>query len=208
MTAFSLDSGLPAPASLPLVPTADEAAEAAEAALVLAAQAACPDAFRTLLERHQQRVYHFCFHYLRDAGDAREACQDTFLRAHTALPRYRPRARLGTWLFQIALNLCRDRQRARPAARGRQLVALDAQVLPCQRPAPDEASMRDSDLAKLDRGLLALPEKFRTVLVLSCLDGLSHAECAAILKCSERAIEGRLYRARQRLGEWWEKQDR
>jgi RNA polymerase sigma factor (sigma-70 family) len=204
MTAFSLDSSLPAPLSLPLVPTADEAAEAA---LVQAAQGGCPDAFRTLVERHQQRVYHFCFHYLRDAGDAREACQDTFLRAHAALARYRPRARLGTWLFQIALNLCRDRLRARPAARGRQLVALDAQDLPCQRPAPDEAAMRDTDLAKLDRGLNALPEKFRTVLVLSCLDGLSHAECAAILKCSERAIEGRLYRARQRLGGWWEKQD-
>lgn len=205
MTAFSLDSSLPAPVSLPLVPTADEAAEVA---LVQAAQGGCPDAFRSLVERHQQRVYHFCFHYLRDAGDAREACQDTFLRAHAALPRYRPRARLGTWLFQIALNLCRDRLRSRPAARGRQLVALDAQDLPCQRPAPDEAAMRDTDLAKLDRGLLALPEKFRAVLVLSCLDGLSHAECAAILKCSERAIEGRLYRARQRLAEWWEKQDR
>jgi RNA polymerase sigma-70 factor (ECF subfamily) len=205
MTAFSLDSSLPSPISLPLVPTADEAAEAA---LVLAAQAACPDAFRALVERHQQRVYHFCFHYLRDAGDAREACQDTFLRAHTALARYRHRARFSTWLFQIALNLCRDRLRSRPAARGRQLVALDAQDLPCQGPTPAEAAMRDTDLAKLDRGLAALPEKFRTVLVLSCLDGLSHAECAAILKCSERAIEGRLYRARQRLAEWWEKQDR
>ena len=87
------------------------------------------------------------------------------------------------------------------------LVALEAQDLPCHGPAPDEAAMRDTDLAKLDRGLHALPEKFRAVLVLSCLDGLSHAECAAILKCSERAIEGRLYRARQRLGEWWEKQE-
>jgi RNA polymerase sigma-70 factor (ECF subfamily) len=64
--------------------------------------------------------------------------------------------------------------------------------------------MRGADLAKLDRGLAALREKSRTVLVLSCLDGLSHGECAAILKCSERAVEGRLYRARQQLASWWE----
>lgn len=65
--------------------------------------------------------------------------------------------------------------------------------------------MRDTDLAKIDRGLNALPEQFRAILVLSCLDGLSHGECAEILKCSERAVEGRLYRARQRLAEWWER---
>jgi RNA polymerase sigma-70 factor (ECF subfamily) len=204
MTASSLNSA--AALSLPAGTTPDD--PAIEAPLVAAAQAGCPDSFRSLVERHQQRVYHFCFHYLRDAGDAREACQDTFIRAHGALPRYHHRTRLSTWLFQIALNLCRDRLRSRPAARGRQLVALEDQDLPCQRPAPDEAAIRDTDLAKLDRGINALPEKFRTVLVLSCLDGLSHAECAAILKCSERAIEGRLYRARQRLADWWEKQDR
>ncbi|MCW1923663.1 RNA polymerase sigma factor [Luteolibacter arcticus] len=200
MTASSLASIL---AALPVSPVPEAAAEQA---WIEAARGGCPQAFRALVERHQQRVYHFCFHHLRDAGDAREACQDTFIRAHGALPRFRPRAQLSTWLFQIALNLCRDRLRARPTARGRVIVPLDDHEPPCHRATPDEASMRDNDLAKLDRGLDALPEKFRTVLILSCLDGLSHGECAAILKCSERAIEGRLYRARQRLAEWWEKE--
>lgn len=173
--------------------------------MIAAAQKGCPDAFRALVERHQQRIYHFCYHYLRDAGDAREACQDTFIRAHKALPRFRPKAKLSTWLFQIAHNLCRDKARTR---RGRTTVELDdhAKDLPCHRAAPDEAAMRDADMAKLDRGLKALPEKFRAVLVFSCLDGLSHEECAAILKCSQRAVEGLLYRARQKLAEWWEKE--
>lgn len=202
MTASSLNSSVAL--TLPAGATADDPAEAP---LVAAAQAGCPEAFRTLVELHQQPIYRFCFHYLRDAGDAREACQDTFIRAHGALARYRHRTRFSTWLFRIALNLCRDRMRARPAARGRQLVALEAQEIPCRQPAPDEAAMRDTDLAKLDRGLAAMPEKLRSLLVLSCLDGHSHAECAAILNCSERAIEGRLYRARQRLTDWWERQD-
>ena len=195
MTASSLTS-----VALPIRPAPDETVDAA---LVQAAQDGCPEAFRSLVERHQQRVYHFCFHYLRDAGDAREACQDTFIRAHGALSRYRQRAKLSTWLFQIALNLCRDRLRARP----RPLVALNDHDAPCHRATPDEAAMRDTDLAKLDRGLNALPEKFRAVIVLSCLDGLSHGECADILKCSERAVEGRLYRARQKLAEWWAREN-
>ncbi|MEK7951489.1 RNA polymerase sigma factor [Luteolibacter soli] len=202
MIASSLNSaaaGLP----LPAVETPDEAAELA---LIHSAQAGCPQAFRALVERHQQRVYHFCFHYLRDAGDAREACQDTFIRAHGALARFKPKARLSTWLFQIALNLCRDRKRSTAKSRPHLALHEHAPELTCHRPAPDEAAMRDADLAKLDRGLATLPEKFREVLVLSCLEGLDHAECAAILKCSPRAIEGRLYRARQQLSAWWDRE--
>ncbi|WP_193213850.1 RNA polymerase sigma factor [Luteolibacter marinus] len=195
MTASSLNSALGC-AALPAVATPDEALEAG---LVEAAQGGCPDAFRSLVERHQQRIYHFCFHYLRHACEAREACQDTFIRAHRALGSYRPRARFSTWLFRIALNLCRDRARRRRVP----TEAIDPE-LPCPRGAPDDSAMRDADLAKLDRGLAALPEKFRAVIVLSCLDGLSHAECAAVLKCSERSVEGRLYRARRKLAAWWE----
>ena len=203
MIASSLTSG-----ELPLL-ASESPDELAELALLHAAQAGCHQAFRSLVERHQQRLYHFCFHYLGDAGDAREACQDTFIRAHAALDRFKPKptAKLSTWLFQIALNLCRDRKR--PTAKSKPHLALHEHTpeLTCHRAAPDEAAMRDADLAKLDRGLATLPEKFRTVLVLSGLEGLSHAECAAILKCSERAVEGRLYRARQQLSDWWEKED-
>lgn len=202
MIASSLNS---AAAGIPL-PAAETPDEAAELALIHSAQTGCPQAFRALVERHQQRVYHFCFHYLGDSSDAREACQDTFIRAHGALYRFKPKAKLSTWLFQIALNLCRDRKR--PTAKSRPHLALHehAPELLCHRASPDEAAMRDADLAKLDRGLASLPEKFREVLVLSCLDGLDHAECAAILKCSPRAIEGRLYRARQQLTTWWDRE--
>lgn len=171
-----------------------------EAELVRLARGGCPDSFRKLVEQHQQPVYRFCYHYLQDFEEAREACQDTFVRAHRALPRFRPRARFGTWLFRIALNLCRDRTRVQRKA----LADLGDHEVPCGGPRPDDAAMRGSDLGKLERGLQALPPSLRAVLVLSCLDARSHAECAAILKCSERAVEGRLYRARKRLAHWWE----
>ena len=196
MTAFSLTSiaGFP---GADAIPRASEAEESMEAARVRAAQGGCGNSFRLLVEAHQQRIYHFCFRYLRDAGDAREACQDVFIRAHRSLGSYRPKAKFSTWLFQIALNLCRDKARARS---GKQEAALDRHALsmPCHAATPDEAAMRQADLLKLDRGLKALPDAMRAVLVLCCLEGFSHEESAAILKCSARAVEGRLYRARER----------
>lgn len=204
MTASSLTE-IAAFAGMPAV-TPDEAAELA---LIRAAQTGCESAFRELIERHQQRLYHFCFHYLRDAGDAREACQDTFIRAHRALGSFKPKARLGTWLFQIALNLCRDRLKSVRAKQDRLTEPGDtlAMQMACSRPSPDEVALRRADLVKLDRGLEMLPAGLREVLVLSCLEGMSHGECAAILKCSERAVEGRLYRAREKLAAWWDEED-
>ncbi len=192
-----IGSSIPSPASVPATPTPDELREAAD---IAAARGGCDDAFRALVERHQHRIHRLCFHYLGNEADAVEACQDTFVRAHRALPRFQPRARLSTWLHRIALNLCRDRIRRR-----RPTIALDDLDFPCEGASPDEAAIREADLAKLDRALATLPARLRDVVVLSCLEGLSHAECAAILKCGERAIEGRLYRARQRLAVWWAK---
>lgn len=189
------DSSIPSDAVLPVQPSEDECIEAAK---VKAARDGNDDAFRALVERHQQRVHRLCFHCLGNEEDAREACQDTFVRAYRALPRFAPRARLSTWLHRIALNLCRDRLRRR-----RHTMPLDGLDLPCQSARPDEAVMGAADLAKLSRGLAELPPRLYQVIVLVGLEGLSHAECAAILKCSTRAVEGRLYRARQLLGEWW-----
>ncbi len=60
-----------------------------------------------------------------------------------------------------------------------------------------------SEMEKLDRGLAYLPENLRSVLMLITLEGLSQIECAEVLNCSLRGVEGRLYRARQMLLEWW-----
>lgn len=186
------------------VPETADADAIEDLRLVREAQGGSNDAFRALVERHQQRIHHFCFRYLRDEGDAREACQDTFVRAHAAMSRFEPRAKVSTWLYRIALNLCRDRFRSasrKPSAR-----SLEAGDWVCPAGDPAERAMLGADMAKLDLGLAALPERSRAVLVLVVLDGLSHGECAEVLRCSERAIEGRLYRARRQLASWWEQE--
>ncbi|MCH7228493.1 RNA polymerase sigma factor [Haloferula sp. A504] len=192
-----IDSSIPDNATLPVGRREDERTEAAT---IKAARGGDDEAFRDLVERHQQRVHRLCYHCLGDEEDAREACQDTFVRAYRALPRFSPRARLSTWLHRIALNLCRDRLRRR-----RPTMPLDGIELACRDARPDEAVMGAADLARLTRGLAALPPRLYQAIVLSSLEGLSHAECAAIMKCSTRAVEGRLYRARRLLAEWWKR---
>ena len=142
---------------LPRVTSPDDAEDRL---LVEATRGGSDDAFCALVDCHQQPIHRFCFHYLRNAEDAVEATQDTFVSAHRTLHCYRSRARFSTWLFQIALNKCRDRLRKRCPDPGFEQDAA------CPRPQPDQAAMYEANLAKLDRGLATLKEKDRAIRVL------------------------------------------
>jgi RNA polymerase sigma factor (sigma-70 family) len=162
-------------------------------------------AFRSLVEAHQQVIHRLCLRWLHCEDDAREACQDTFLKAWQALPAWQPGGKLATWLYQIALNQCRDRAKSKASRQRRATIPLTgiAEAPSCPHLAPDQAASRQGDLEKLQLGLSLLPDSARAPLILCALEGLSGKEAAAILKCSPRALEGRLYRARQQLLDWW-----
>jgi len=185
-----------------------DAAASREETLVRSAAAGDDDAFRLLVESHQERIYRFCHQWLPDAEDAREATQDTFVRAYEAIGRYRQRGKFSTWLFRIALNQCRDRHRSRAARNRRQTAHLEETEarLACHRPPPDEAAAVSGEMAALWRGIEALPPSLRDALILRCIEGLDQDDCAAILDCSARAVEGRLYRARRELETWWRRE--
>ena len=184
-----------------------------ELRLITDARDGCQESFRILVERHQEAIFRLCCQLLGCPEDAREACQDTFVRAHDSLPRFKLRARFSTWLYRVALNLCRDRLRMR-SARKRRMARCDTAWNPlesnardgiCRQPGPDESLSLAEDLEKLGRGMNRLPEKLREALILVAVEGLSHRECAEILGCSIRAVEGRVYRARKDLLDWWER---
>ncbi len=191
----------------------------AEQRLIAAAKRDDHDSYRQLVEMHQDKVFRFCRHWLNGREeDAREACQDTFVRAYQALPGFRSRrnARFSTWLFRIALNLCRDRMRSASYRRQQMTDSIDENresnpggignkpaPIRCPLVSPDEQLSLREDLEKLQRGLDALPVRLREALVLATLDDLSYRQCVQLLRCSERAVEARVRRARQRLIEWW-----
>lgn len=169
-------------------------------------------AFEKLMHLHQDRVFQLCLRLLACREDALEASQDVFIRAHRALPRYRAQGQFSTWLFQIAVNRCRDGWKRTSSRLASLSDALHLghpgrRELVCQKPEPGNHAENRDDLVTLERGLRSLPTKYREVLMLACVENLPHSECAKILKCSERAIEGRVYRARKLLQSWWQRQD-
>lgn len=195
------------PASLELLFTESAPAMPAtvEQEKIRAAQAGDVAAFEWIVRQHEERLFGFCCRWLRCMEDAREACQDTFVRAWQALPEFEGRAQLSTWLYQIALNLCRDRAKSRATRQRDHTVHLESlEASPhCPHQTPAASAEWSSELQKLERGLALLPEKLRAALMLTTMEGLSQEECALVLNCSVRGIEGRLYRARQMLLDWW-----
>jgi RNA polymerase sigma-70 factor (ECF subfamily) len=195
------------PASLDLYSVETEASpsKSLEERKVQAAQAGDMVAFEWIVQQYESRLMSFCFRWLRCGEDAREVCQDAFVHAWRALPEFESRARLSSWLYKIALNLCRDRAKTRASKQQAKTFPLDQldHIPACPQVSPDMSAEWTSEMEKLDRGLASLPETLRSVLMLITLEGLSQTECAEVLNCSIRGVEGRLYRARQMLLAWW-----
>ncbi len=168
-------------------------------------------AFDGLMARYSEPVFHFIYRHVFNEADARELTQEVFVRLFFNVAKFKPEAKFSTWLYQIALNLCRDHAKSR---RTRQTAVTDS-LSTCEdddeRPArdfavetrtpSDEAAMREK-MAALEAGMEALPPDLRTALVLTALEQRSHQECAELLKTTPKAVETRVYRARKQLHEW------
>src|SRR5690606_33959674 len=153
------------------------------------------DAFRRIVEATQQRLVRLAVRILGDQDEAEDAVQESYVKAHDALVRGRfdRRASLETWLYRIvtrtAIDLSRRRERTR-----RLCVTLGLQR---------EGSTIDAELAlrELSAWLVELPKDQHAALVLKAVEGFSSHEVAAILECTEGAVEQRLVRARAALRE-------
>lgn len=179
------------------------AAEVDRVALLVArSREGCHRAYAELIDRHRDRIFRFCLGWTGNPEDAEELCQDVFVRAYSALPRYQGEQHFSAWLFRIARNRCHDHHRSRAhrdASKNRPLESSGVVELTAPGLRPDETAADSEALHKLRRAIASLPERLREVLVLCGVEGLSQEECAALLGCSRRAVEGRLYRARQEL---------
>src|SRR5512145_1206381 len=162
------------------------------------------EAFSALVRRHQKRVYRVAMHLLRNAAEAEDVTQETFVRAYGALDRFDGRSEPFTWIYRIAVNLSLNTIRARKPQR-RTTTADDPAVageLVERRPSHADPAARSADrelAVALDGALDELSETLRTTLLLVCVDGLSHAEAAEILGAPEGTIAWRVHEARKKL---------
>jgi RNA polymerase sigma-70 factor (ECF subfamily) len=159
-----------------------------------------------LMERHGEKLFRYLVRSLQSEDEAADLAQETFVRVYQNRAKYDPQLRLSTWLYAIAGNLVRNRYQWR--ARHPQ-VSLDAEnessggslgdSLPESRPSPSETVQAGERSAAVRRAVTALPEDLREPLILAEYEELSQAEIAVILHCTPKAVEMRLYRARQQL---------
>lgn len=173
-----------------------------DAALVTRALAGDAQAQRALVERHREAIYRLARTATGDAEEALDIVQETFLAAFGALRRYDPARPLRAWLAAIALNKARDWLRRQKVRRFLGLARPKdaAGWVRDDAPLPDEVAEQRDALAATARAVADLPSNLKDVLLLRTLDGLSQAETALALGISEKAVETRLYRARQKLG--------
>lgn len=168
----------------------------------LAASAKAGDraAFEKLVRRHNNAVYGICRRYLGDADDAYDVLQNAFAAAWMGLSRYDPSRAFRPWLRTIAMNKCRDFGRRR-AVRRLLLSALKREPVEENAPSDFNADADDAGrrLDRLDREIALLPSSYKEVLILTALNGLSHQEAADDLRISAKAVEMRVYRAKQQL---------
>ncbi len=183
----------------------DPAPSRAERALVEAVLAGKPGAFERLVRDYQGLCWHIVFRMVRHPEDARELCQETFLRVHQCLHQYRHESPLKAWIGQVAYSIA-----LRHVGR-RRLPMLDLELeeggwAALENLGDDvdvEASHASSQAAaQLHLAIEALPPLQRTILSLYHLEELSIPEIATITGLAPGTIKSHLFRTRLRLREW------
>ena len=148
-----------------------------------------------MYETYAGRVLAVCRRYIRDADRARDLVHDTFLRAWEALDGFRPRREgsLGAWLCRIASHLSMDELRQQSSFAG---LTGESQA---DEPPVDAEALRNASVEELIDLIASLPEGYRAVFNLFCLDGYSHREIARLLGISEKTSQTQYLKARHKL---------
>jgi RNA polymerase sigma-70 factor, ECF subfamily len=160
-------------------------------------------AIRTLIQRHNQRLYRIARGILRDDAEAEDAMQEGYLKAFSHLDDFEGNAAIGTWLCRIVINeaLSRLRQR-RPTVEWNSMEdagMLSAEIIRFStetRPDPERAAAQRQIRGLLEQAIDRLPDDFRIVLIARVVEEMSVQETATMLGIRPETVKTRLHRAR------------
>jgi len=156
------------------------------------------DSFNQLVVRWERPIYALAYRVIGREEDARDVCQETFLRAFRALRGFKGQAKFSSWLYRITLNLCRDwirRERRAPTAQapeGVDLVELASSEQVDVETVEDLVSRRLLGQA-VAKAMAQLPDDQRTAIILKEYHGLTFQEIADLLECPLSTVKTRLY---------------
>jgi RNA polymerase sigma-70 factor (ECF subfamily) len=169
--------------------------------LLVAVRGGQADSLGVLVARWEVPLMRFVSRMVDRPDDARDVCQETFLRILDKADAFRDGARFSTWMYQIALNLCRDQTRKKRRW-GRLMIAPAAveSDVPHEHAAPETletnpvAALEDSERrGAVRRALSGLPAEQREVLLLKEYEGLKFREIADVLGIPESTVKSRMY---------------
>ena len=165
------------------------------------------DRYAELVARHQRRAGRIAFHYMRDAAEADEAVQDAFVKAYSHLSTFREELPFEVWFTRILINGCLDRIKAR-TRRERWLVSMPesspaqpdfAERMASGGPSPEAQLLARERRQQLAEALSKLPERQRSVFMLSHYEGCTSREVSALTGLNESTVRVHLFRAIRKL---------
>ncbi|HVP38156.1 MAG TPA: sigma-70 family RNA polymerase sigma factor [Candidatus Saccharimonadales bacterium] len=159
-------------------------------------------AFEILVRRYSGRVFGLALRHVRSRDEAEEITQESLVRAWQGLRAFRGGEEFRAWLFRIAVNLARDRLRARRRHPPVPLEEVGEAELGAAPGAGPEEELESRQLTeRLERALARLGEEHREILLLRALEEMSYQEMSAVLRVPAGTVMSRLARARMRLRE-------
>ncbi len=176
--------------------------------LIQALQQGNDSALDELMQRHKEPLFRFIYRYVLNEEEARDLLQETFVRVYFKRDQYRPSAKFTTWLYHVALNLCRDHARSHAGKQDRLTESLVVRSdegeererdITAKSANPAEVAQTNEELLILERAIQTLPPDLKAVLILAALENRPQKECADLLGITVKAVETRVYRARKML---------
>lgn len=163
------------------------------------------DAFSGLVARYHRKAFWIAYHVLGRMEDSRDVVQESFLRVHRSLEKFDFSRNFYTWFYRIVMNLAIDSLRKRRASRT--TTGLEDRGWESEAPEDhgDEAAEQQETRKLVWRVLEHMDAKFKSVLVLRDIEGLSCREIAPILGVTHATVRWRLHRSRQIFRDHWQR---
>ena len=180
-----------------------------DALLIKAFQSGDKRAFDQLVIRHKDRIFNLCYRFLGDYEEANDSAQEAFVKAYGSLNSFRLESTFSTWLYRIAVNVCKNKLGSSAYKAKRKMVSLDnpgtpsneipAMEIPNGAPSPLARMEEKEKMTLVQRALDNLTADFKMVVTLRDVEGLSYEDIAEITGLNLGTVKSRIARARTDL---------
>ncbi|MCJ7599906.1 MAG: sigma-70 family RNA polymerase sigma factor [Desulfobulbaceae bacterium] len=159
-------------------------------------------AFNRLVMLHQTKIYNLALNYVKSQEEAKDLAQDIFVTVYCALPKLREKEKFTSWLYQIAINHCRNRYKKLRRRGYFNNISLDDEESFLQIPGdegPEKLLQRKNTINLVRSTIDSMPEAEKEIILLRDIQELAYEEISAILDIPLGTVKSKLNRARTSL---------